>query len=119
VADYAAALLPALRKHGDVIVNSAGGAVDLYHLGNNGLHHGIYSLALDRPGVVVLHDAVLHHMLLGSLDEAATRPSSFTTTGSGIEVWRRNCGETGSAPVRTRGTFGTQCCGESPRFRER
>ena len=69
VADYAAALLGALRKHGDVVVNSAGTSVNLYHLGNNDLHRRIYSLALERPGVVVLHDAVLHHMLLGSFDE--------------------------------------------------
>ena len=43
----------------------------LYHLGNNALHAAIYRRALERPGVVVLHDAVLHHFLLGQLDEAA------------------------------------------------
>jgi hypothetical protein len=42
----------------------------LYHLGNNALHADIYQRALDRPGVIVLHDAVLHHFLLGQLDEA-------------------------------------------------
>ena len=31
----------------------------------------IYRRALERPGVVTLHDAVLHHFLLGQLDEAA------------------------------------------------
>jgi glycosyltransferase involved in cell wall biosynthesis len=33
------------------------------------MHAGIYERALERPGVVVLHDAVLHHFLLGHLDE--------------------------------------------------
>ena len=68
VADYAAALLAELRKGGDVAVNAPGG-VNLYHLGNNPLHRGIYRQALARPGVAVLHDAVLHHFFLGSLGE--------------------------------------------------
>ena len=71
VADYAAALLAELRPLGAVKVNSPGGDVSLYHLGNNSLHRQIYRRALARPGVVVLHDAVLHHFLLGELDRAA------------------------------------------------
>jgi len=71
VADYAAALLAELRKHGRVEVAPSTGDVALYHLGNNALHGGIYQRALDAPGVVVLHDAVLHHFLLGLLDRAA------------------------------------------------
>jgi glycosyltransferase involved in cell wall biosynthesis len=43
----------------------------LYHLGNNGQHAAIYRRSLARPGVIVLHDAVLHHFLLGQLDQAA------------------------------------------------
>jgi glycosyltransferase involved in cell wall biosynthesis len=43
--------------------------ISLYHLGNNQLHGDIYRRALDRPGVVVLHDAVLQHFFLGSLSE--------------------------------------------------
>ena len=71
VADYAAALLAELRRHGNVEVAPRRCDVALYHLGNNALHAGIYRQALERPGVVVLHDAVLHHFLLGQLDEAA------------------------------------------------
>jgi len=67
VADYAAALLGALP--GKVSVG-ADGDVNLYHLGNNGLHREIYRRALARPGVVVLHDAVLHHFHLGGLSRA-------------------------------------------------
>jgi len=71
VADYAAALLAELRRHGSVPVEPSHCDVALYHLGNNALHAGIYRRALERPGVIVLHDAVLHHFLLGQLDEAA------------------------------------------------
>jgi len=68
VADYAATLLTALRAHGRVEVAPRHCDVALYHLGNNALHAGIYRQALANPGVVVLHDAVLHHFLLGQLD---------------------------------------------------
>jgi glycosyltransferase involved in cell wall biosynthesis len=57
VADYAHRLLPALGNAG----------VNLYHLGNNPLHNEIYTTALAQPGIAVLHDAVLHHFLLGRL----------------------------------------------------
>jgi len=71
VADYAASLLDALRLHGTVRVDPERCDVALYHLGNNALHAGVYRRALDQPGVVVMHDAVLHHFLLGRLDEQA------------------------------------------------
>ena len=71
VADYACALLEELRRHGRVEVAPERCDVALYHLGNNPLHAGAYRRALAVPGVVVLHDAVLHHFLLGQLDEEA------------------------------------------------
>lgn len=70
VADYAATLLTALRRLGEVETEARQGAyVNLYQLGNNQLHRNIYARALAVPGVVVLHDAVLHHFFLGSLTE--------------------------------------------------
>ncbi len=69
VADYAAELLAGLRRHGPVEVSPQRCGVPLYHLGNNSLHATIYRRALEHPGVVVLHDAVLNHFLLGQLDE--------------------------------------------------
>jgi len=66
VADYSAALLKAFRARWNVRVNRDGD-INLYHLGNNQLHAPIYRRALARPGVIVLHDAVLHHFMLGSL----------------------------------------------------
>src|ERR1039457_2274863 len=69
VADYSAALLGALRQSGPVEPDAATADVHLYHLGNNHLHREIYARALRQPGVVVIHDAVLHHFFLGSLTE--------------------------------------------------
>jgi len=71
VAAYAAALLDALRQRGEVVPGARDAGVHLYHLGNNQLHREIYCRAIEQPGVVVLHDAVLHHFLLGSLDREA------------------------------------------------
>ncbi len=71
VADYAAGLLSALRRHGNVEPAMRRPDIALYHLGNNQLHREIYERALAEPGVVVLHDAVLHHFLLGALDRTA------------------------------------------------
>jgi len=69
VADYSAALLRALSPLGEVVVDALNADVRLYHLGNNHLHRDIYRHALETPGVIVLHDAVLHHFFLGILSE--------------------------------------------------
>ncbi|MBN8731867.1 MAG: hypothetical protein J0L64_15095 [Acidobacteria bacterium] len=72
VADYSAALLGELRQRAEVVCNTDEACdIDLYHLGNNPLHGAIYERALRKPGVVVLHDALLHHFFLGRLDEPA------------------------------------------------
>lgn len=71
VADYAAVLLAELRRRGRVSIAPRRCDVALYHLGNNALHAVFYRRALAQPGVVVLHDTVLHHFLLGQLREAA------------------------------------------------
>ena len=73
IADYSALLLPALRRHVDVTVVKRGTrrpprGVDLsvYHIGNNPDAHGWILDALRRaPGLVVLHDFVLHHLVAG------------------------------------------------------
>ncbi len=69
IADYSAALVAELRKFGPVHLDDATADVCLYHLGNNQLHRRIYEQAMAVPGVVVLHDAVLQHFFLGSLNE--------------------------------------------------
>jgi glycosyltransferase involved in cell wall biosynthesis len=73
IADYSALLLPALAERIDVDVVRQGfrrprrGAdISLYHIGNDpGAHGWIVEALRRRPGVVVLHDFVLHHLVAG------------------------------------------------------
>ena len=73
IADYSAHLLPALRERIDVDVvrrgrtrPARGTDLALYHVGNNPDAHGwIVDALRKRPGVVVLHDFVLHHLVAG------------------------------------------------------
>jgi glycosyltransferase involved in cell wall biosynthesis len=93
VAGYSASLLRALRAHGAVELAPESCGLALYHIGNNGLHADIYRRALERPGVVVLHDAVLHHFLLGQLDENAyVEEFAYNygewTRGLALDLWR-------------------------------
>jgi len=69
VADYSSTLLPLLRSCGTVEIAPENCDVALYHVGNNTLHRDIYQRALAQPGIVMLHDAVLQHLLLGMLDQ--------------------------------------------------
>jgi glycosyltransferase involved in cell wall biosynthesis len=97
VADYAAALLTELRRHGRVEVAPAHSDVALYHLGNNALHAEIYRRAMASPGVVVLHDAVLNHFFLGQLSETGYVDEFVYNYGEwnrdlGRELWRARAG---------------------------
>jgi glycosyltransferase involved in cell wall biosynthesis len=71
IADYSALLLPALRERVDVVVAEEGkrapaADVALYHVGNEPDAHAWIVDALNtRPGVVVLHEYVLHHLVAG------------------------------------------------------
>jgi glycosyltransferase involved in cell wall biosynthesis len=71
IADYSALLLPALRERVDVVVAEPGKRVPaadiaLYHVGNDPDAHGwIVDALRKRPGVVVLHEYVLHHLVAG------------------------------------------------------
>ena len=82
VADYAQRLGNALQPHWDP-------STDLYHIGNNGLHLEIYTRAIERPGIVVLHDAVLNHLLLGTLDRERYVAEFVHNYGE----WRRDLAE--------------------------
>src|ERR1035438_3423358 len=93
VADYAAALLTELRRHGRVEVAPARSDAALYHLGNNGLHAEVYRRAIGKPGVVVLHDAALNHFFLGQLSESEYVDEFVYNYGEwnrglGRELWR-------------------------------
>ena len=72
IADYSALLLPVLERLVDVEVARRGRTrpiaadVALYHIGNDPDAHGwIVDALRRRPGVVVLHDFVLHHLVAG------------------------------------------------------
>ncbi len=92
IADYSAELLPFLARHCDVEVftdrpDDSRGLIPrdlplrgidgflarandfdvaLYQLGNNADFHGsIYDVVLRHPGVVVLHEYMLHHLIQG------------------------------------------------------
>jgi glycosyltransferase involved in cell wall biosynthesis len=93
VADYSASLLAALRALGTVELFPTQADVHLYHIGNNMLHWSIYRRALEQPGVVVLHDALLQHMFMGALDEAAYIDEFVYNYGEwssdlALELWR-------------------------------
>jgi glycosyltransferase involved in cell wall biosynthesis len=72
IADYSALLLPALRRLVDVEFVRRGRTrpvaadVALYHVGNDpDAHSWIVDALRRRPGVVVLHEFVLHHLVAG------------------------------------------------------
>src|SRR5690349_3424629 len=99
IADYSVDLLPHLAAIADVRLirlpdlpldpeierrwpmapaseTGSGGRLPLYHMGNNRYHAGVLDLALRLPGVLTLHDVVLHH-LLQDLTLGRQEPSSF------------------------------------------
>jgi glycosyltransferase involved in cell wall biosynthesis len=85
IADYSADLLPLIGQRAEVDVFCPPGRSDIpgvsvfspdeldarvrtydavfHHLGNNPFHEFVYSAALRWPGVAVLHDFVLHHLI--------------------------------------------------------
>ena len=87
IADYSVDLLPELAARAEVrLIGLPGQAIDqsvsarwpvaefatagedgrlpLYQMGNNRYHEGVLELASQLPGVLTLHDVVLHHLLL-------------------------------------------------------
>jgi glycosyltransferase involved in cell wall biosynthesis/SAM-dependent methyltransferase len=71
IADYSAALLDELKKLVDVEVFASKPLsfdprnfdIALYQVGNNVYHDFCYEAAMDHPGVVVVHEANLHHLI--------------------------------------------------------
>jgi glycosyltransferase involved in cell wall biosynthesis len=102
ISDYSADLLPILDRYCDLRVMrvvsqpvddglmnrwtpanareaGADGRLPLYQMGNNEYHREIFELAMQQPGIVTLHDVVLHHLLVettlakGRLEAYASR----------------------------------------------
>lgn len=70
IADYSEALVAELSKLVDLeIISSADEVGDadydaaIYHLGNNPHHDFVYDAAIANPGIVVMHEANLHHLI--------------------------------------------------------
>jgi glycosyltransferase involved in cell wall biosynthesis/SAM-dependent methyltransferase len=71
IADYSEALLASLGRLTDVEVFSDGARtfdpsrfdIALYQAGNNAWHDFVYETALRHPGVVVMHESNLHHLI--------------------------------------------------------
>ncbi len=71
IADYSAALLAELARRAEVTTFTERPAafdpsaydVCLYQIGNNPFHFTPYEMALEHPGVVVMHEANLHHLV--------------------------------------------------------
>jgi glycosyltransferase involved in cell wall biosynthesis len=111
IADYVAESLPSLARHFEVTaVTEDPGGVDLslrarvavcaataappadlhlYHLGNSPAHAFVYRAARARPGVVVLHDWSLHHLVLRETVERGD-------VSAYLREMRRAYGETGT-----------------------
>lgn len=71
IADYSEALVAALKPFAELeIFSRSDPAFDparfdaiVYQIGNNGAHDFVYQAALRHPGVVVLHESNLHHLI--------------------------------------------------------
>jgi glycosyltransferase involved in cell wall biosynthesis/SAM-dependent methyltransferase len=71
IADYSEALLEALKPLADVTAISSASEsfepaahdIAVYQVGNNAQHEFVYEHALKHPGVVVMHESNLHHLL--------------------------------------------------------
>jgi glycosyltransferase involved in cell wall biosynthesis/SAM-dependent methyltransferase len=71
IADYAAALAGPLADLASVDIisdpparfDAAGYDAIIYQIGNNEWHESAYEMALEHPGIVVLHEANLHYLV--------------------------------------------------------
>ena len=101
VAHYASMLAPKLREHLELEViedgtrHAAPGTISIYQLGNNPHHEFAYRAAMANPGVIVLHDIVLHHLIV-EMTLARGDVKGY------VEVLRANHGEVGAAWARGR-----------------
>src|ERR1022692_3939675 len=71
IADYSEALIQSLEplvelevfSGPDQVYDPARFDIALYHVGNNAHHAFVYEAALRHPGVVVMHESNLHHLM--------------------------------------------------------
>jgi glycosyltransferase involved in cell wall biosynthesis len=124
ISDYSLELLPHLAERADVRVlrlpdlpldpeiaarfrpveaalAGEDGRLPLYQMGNNRYHTAVWELAMARPGVLVLHDLVLHHFLL----DRTVGKGEFEPYREALERDHGWVGDAAARPVRW-GAFG-------------
>ena len=88
VAHYSSIVLPALLRQ-----PATGNWPPIYHLGNNPFHESIYVRAMREPGIIVLHDVVLHHLIvemtLARGDVEGYAAALRASHGEAGEAWAR------------------------------
>ncbi len=96
IADYSAALVEPLERLAELEVfadqpasfDPARYDVLLYQIGNNSYHAFAYEMALAHPGVAVMHEANLHHLI-----------AELTIRRGDWDVYLRECEHNGGAPA--------------------
>ncbi len=63
----------------------------IYHMGNSAAHRNIYQALMAVPGIVVMHDFVLHHFFASYYLESRSSPASY------VEEMAYNYGRRGEA----------------------
>ena len=111
IADYSEALVEALKPLVDLeIVSSAAQPFDasktdiaIYQVGNNAHHDFVYETALKYPGVVVMHESNLHHLIT----DLTIRRNDWESYIARMRIQRRRCGARFcDARARARGRAG-------------
>lgn len=140
ISDYSVDLIPALAEHCRLrlvrlpgaeptaaireLVPSAAwtcldglgeeGRLPLYHMGNNHHHLDIWRAAMERPGVLVLHDLVLHHFLL----EQTVKFGDFDAYRETLAANHGWIGDWVGRPIRWPGAVGSSAQFALPAHRE-
>ena len=97
IADYSQTLFESLNRLADVEVFSSkdqpfdpsGFDIAVYQVGNNGYHDFVYEAALKHPGVIVMHESNLHHLI-----------AEMTIKRGDWDAYVRECEYVGGAPAR-------------------
>jgi glycosyltransferase involved in cell wall biosynthesis/SAM-dependent methyltransferase len=97
IADYSEALIASLCQLVDLeIFSSADQPFDpalfdvaVYHVGNNGYHDFVYETALRHPGIVVMHESNLHHLI-----------ADLTIRRGDWDAYLEECAYNGGEPAR-------------------
>lgn len=126
ISDYSTDLLPVLAQHcdlrvvrlpdqpvGDEVAErwrpvaseriGENSRVPVYQMGNNHHHTWVWRLALETPGLVVLHDVVLHHFLI----ERTVKDEDFDAYRAQLAADHGWLGDAASLPFRWPGGAGS------------